>query len=227
MVREERALEKRGSRGTATGRRVGYLSALELSAHSRLLAKKHRKERFRHWGAKARIAQLKVSRPTLKESAKQSSDQHNVHKFSADIIVAHRTGAMGGKPALWDFLKDVATNLNRKKQGIRWSTNFVAFSQAMKIYGGRRMCELFSLNFAGPTYSTTKRVNQKGVHFVAGEHVDIFQSVAHLSVIILTSLHPKSLISDGELFLQQRFLFSLDCGNYGLHTEIMLWVTIL
>ena len=74
VVREERALEKRGSRGTATGRRVGYLSALELSAHSRLLAKKYRKERFRHWGAKARIAQLKVSRPTLKEFAKQSSD---------------------------------------------------------------------------------------------------------------------------------------------------------
>ena len=87
---------------------------------------------------------------------------------------------MGGKLALWDFLKDVATNLNQKKQGIRWSTNSVAFSQAMKMYGGRRMCELFSLNFAGPTYSTTKRVNQKGVQFVAGEHVDIFRSVAQI-----------------------------------------------
>lgn len=114
-----RVVEKRRSRGIATGRRVGYLSAVKLSSHSRLLAKKHRKERFKHWGAKARIAQLKVSRPTLKESAKQSSHQHNVLKFCLDIIAAHRIGARGGKPALWNFLKDVATNLNRKKQGIR------------------------------------------------------------------------------------------------------------
>lgn len=103
--REERAVEKRGSRGTAAGRRVGYLSAVELSAHSQLLAQKHRKERFKHWGAKARIAQLKVSRPTLKESAKQSSNQHNVHKFCSDIIAALRTGAMGGKPALWSIFE--------------------------------------------------------------------------------------------------------------------------
>ena len=133
-----------------------------------------------HWFAKVRIAQLKMKRPTLKEYAKGASDQHNVYKFCHDIIKAHRTGAMGGKPALWDYLRDVASNLNRSKQGFRWSTNSKAFSQAMKIYGGRRMCELFELNYAGPNPSTTKRENQKGVQFVHGEHVDIFQSVAKI-----------------------------------------------
>ena len=42
------------------------------------------------------------------------------------------------------------------------------------------MCDLFLLNFAGPNYSSTKRVNQKGVQFVPREHIDIFRSVAQI-----------------------------------------------
>jgi len=64
-----------------------------------------------------------MSRLILKESAQQASAQHNVFKFCSNIIVAYKTGAMGRKPVLWDFLKDVASNLNRKKHGIRWSSN--------------------------------------------------------------------------------------------------------
>ena len=180
VIREERAVEKRGCRGTALDRRVGYLSVFELSVHSRLLTKKLKTEQMQHWSAKARIAQLKVSRPTLRKSAKRATAEHNVYKFCTDILLAHRTGAMGGKPALWDFLKNVANNLNHKKQGARWSRNSLAFSQAMKMYGGRRMCDLFSLNFASPNYSSTKRVNQKGDQFVPGEHIDIFWSVAQI-----------------------------------------------
>ena len=40
VLREERTIKIRGSRGTGLGRRVGYLFVFELSAHSRLLAKK-------------------------------------------------------------------------------------------------------------------------------------------------------------------------------------------
>ena len=40
------------------------------------------------------------------------------------------------------------------------------------------MCNLISLNFGGPYYSSTKCVNQKSVQFVPGEHADIFRSVA-------------------------------------------------
>jgi hypothetical protein len=72
------------------------LSVFELSAHSRFLTKKFKTEKMRHWSAKARIAQLKVSRPTLRESAKRASAEHNIYKFCNDIISAHRTGAMGG-----------------------------------------------------------------------------------------------------------------------------------
>lgn len=96
VVREERSLEKRGERTTGGGRRVGYLQSLELSGQSRVLAKKYRLEKLHSWGVKARIAQLKVKRPTLKEAAATSSSDGNLFKFCHNIIAAHRTGASGG-----------------------------------------------------------------------------------------------------------------------------------
>jgi hypothetical protein len=50
----------------------------------------------------------------------------------------------------------------------------------MKIFGGRRMCDLFSLNYAGPNFSTIRRQNQKGVHFMPGKHASIFKAVAEI-----------------------------------------------
>lgn len=180
VVREDKALEKRGTRNTCKERRLGYLQMNELSSHSRIITKKLKLEKMYHWAAKARIVQLRVKRPTLKEVAKEASSQHYLLKFCNDIISAHRSGAFGGKPVLWDFMRDVASNLNRTKQGYRFSSNTKSFSQAMKIYGGRRMCDLFSLNFFGPTLNTTKRENKKGVQFISGEHASIFASVAQI-----------------------------------------------
>lgn len=109
-----------------------------------------------------------------------ASHDHNVLKFCINIIAAHCSGAFGGRPALWDFMKDVARNLNRKKTGYQFSTNSKSFAQAMKIYGGRRMVDLFSLNFVGPTLSTVKKDNRNGVQFVPGEHASIFKYVAEI-----------------------------------------------
>jgi hypothetical protein len=104
----------------------------------------------------------------------------NVMLFCQNIVAVHRTGVFGGKPALWDFFRDVVQNLNRKKAGLRYSKNTKPFAQAMKIFGGRRMCDLFALNYAGPNFSTIKRQNQKGVHFMPGKHASIFKAVAKI-----------------------------------------------
>ena len=95
-----------------------------------------------------------MTRPTLREFALASSNEHNVYKLCTDILWAHRTGSLGGRPVLWDFLQDVASNLNRKMQGNRYSENSKALAQTMKVYGGRRMYDLFALNYAGPGYNT-------------------------------------------------------------------------
>ena len=163
VLREGRALVKQGLRGTECGRRVDYLSSTKLAAHSRQLAKKFRHEKAMKWVLKARVAQLKVKQWGLKLSALENFNREDVLSFCNNILAAHRTNAFGGKPALWDFLWDVTKNLNRVRQGHRFSPNAKSFGQAMKIYGGRHMCDLFSLNFGGPSYDTIKCQNKKGV----------------------------------------------------------------
>ena len=51
---------------------------------------------------------------------------------------------------------------------------------SMRIYGGRHLCDLFALNFVGPSFDSIRRESRKGVMFVSGEHVDIFKSVASI-----------------------------------------------
>jgi hypothetical protein len=151
-----------------------------LITHGSSMSKQLKIERLHHRAAKLRITQLKVKRPTLKESAIATSNEHNLYKFCGDILSAHRSGAFGGRPALWDFMRDVAANLNRRKEGFRFSENSKALAQAMKVYGGRRMCDLFALNYSGPSYSTIKRDNKKGIQHVSGEHGEIFAAVAEI-----------------------------------------------
>jgi hypothetical protein len=42
------------------------------------------------------------------------------------------------------------------------------------------MCDLFSLKFAGPSYSSIKHESRKGVQFVPGEHREVFRAVAQI-----------------------------------------------
>ena len=116
----------------------------------------------------------------MRESANNASSYNNLIKFCNNIISAHRIRAFGGKDGLWDFMKDVAANLNRKKEGNRYSEITKCFSHAMRIYGGRRLCDLFALNFVGPNFDSIRRDSRKEVMFVAGEHADISKCVASI-----------------------------------------------
>jgi hypothetical protein len=137
VMREDRSLEKRGTRGTASGHRLGYIFVLELAKSCRIITKKYRIERAFHVHNWRRVAQLKMCKPLIKELHKTGDVQTDLMRFCTNIVSAHRTSAFGGKLALWDFMKDVARNLNRKKQGFRFSQNIESFGQTLKIYGGR------------------------------------------------------------------------------------------
>ena len=182
VLREKVSLIKRGHHSSTGGIRLGYLSISEISGQSRILLQKFRVMKLQCWNARTRIVQLKAKRPTLCESAENASSDINLIKFCNNIISAHRIGAFGGKDVLWDFLKDLAANLNRKKSGNRYSENTKSFAQAMRIYGGRRLCDLFALDFTGPSFDSIRRESRKGVLFVFGEHEEIFQSIASIYI---------------------------------------------
>jgi hypothetical protein len=117
VVCEDVTLEKRGRRSTGLGRRLGYLSNAELATHSRSLEKRLNHEKLKVWYHKKKVAQLQMTRPNLKDISHECLNHKDVMLFCQNIVAAHRTGAFGGKPALWDFFQDVAQNLNRKKAG--------------------------------------------------------------------------------------------------------------
>jgi hypothetical protein len=82
-------------------------------------------------------------------------EEKNVFQFCSNILYSHCTNVFERKLVFWDFLKDMATNLNcRKRNG--WDTNSKAFGQTMKIYGGHHMRDLFQLSFVGPSFKMTK-----------------------------------------------------------------------
>jgi hypothetical protein len=66
----------------------------------------------------ARVVQLKMSTYGLRLSAEENFNRKDELSFCNNIFAAHRTNAFGGKPKLWDFLRNVTNNLNRKKKGI-------------------------------------------------------------------------------------------------------------
>ena len=180
VVREHFSVEKRGGRSTGAGRRLAYLSIPEIADYARLMRRKLSSQKLQHRSAQARIVQLKLKRPSLRELTRDATCGHNVLKFCHSIVNAHRSGALGGKPTLWDFLRDVAENLNRDRRGQRYRDNTKCLGEVMKVYGGRRMVDIFALNFAGPSYRQVKREVRKGVQFLPGEHAQIFAAVAQI-----------------------------------------------
>lgn len=181
VMREELSLEKRGTRSSAGGRRLGFLQSHELFQYSRHRAYEIRLAKQKLCRMRALVCQLKITRPTLREAAAECENRRDVLKLCNNIILAHKTKAFGGKAALWDFIVDVGNNLNKKSaKGNRFSSNTAAFAQTVKLYGGRRLTDLFSLNLAGPSLSTVKLANKKGVQFVGGFRPEIFSAVASI-----------------------------------------------
>lgn len=125
----------------------------ELSNHSRNVMKKLRHERFLHRTAKAKVAHLEVTRPTLKESARLCANSHNMQKNCTNIIATHRSRVFGGRPTLWNFLQDVAVNLNQSDRGKRFMENIKSFALAMKMYGNKKLCDLFDLKLYRAQFS--------------------------------------------------------------------------
>ncbi len=92
---------------------------LELSTHNCAICKKYQATKSALWYQKGRVARLKMSRPSLKASSLECLKRKYVFQFCSNILFTHHTNAFGGKPTLWDFLKDVVGNLNWEKNRLQ------------------------------------------------------------------------------------------------------------
>jgi hypothetical protein len=71
VLYEDLSLEKIGSRSTGLMRQLEYLSNAELACHSRVLGKKLNHEKLKVWYHKKKVAQLRMTRPNLKDSSQE------------------------------------------------------------------------------------------------------------------------------------------------------------
>jgi hypothetical protein len=87
VIHKDVAIVKKGAKGTRFGRRLRSLSIHELSAHSRAICKKHRAAKFVPWYQKGKVAQLKMSRPSLKVSSLECLKKKDVFQFCSNILL--------------------------------------------------------------------------------------------------------------------------------------------
>lgn len=106
------ALVKRGSKDTQCGRRVDCLSSHELDAQFKTLTNKCCEKKAKHWLMKSRITRLKINHHGLNLDVIENFNRKGVFSSCKNILAIHKTNAFRGKQILWDFLKDVTTNLN-------------------------------------------------------------------------------------------------------------------
>ena len=162
-MREELHLKKKGTKPSAGGKRLGFQYSKHRAYEVRLAKQNLCK-------MKALVCQLKIIRPMLREAAAECGNWADVLKRCNNIILAHKTKALGGHATFWDFLVDFGNNKIRS----RYNTNIVAFPQTVKLY------DLFSLNLSGSSLSTVKLPNKNGVQFVGRFRPKIFTAMVSI-----------------------------------------------
>lgn len=190
---------------------MGYLTNTEVKVEMASTKKQLRDVSRKLWWANRRIASLSVRVRSLTEANMESLQRKDVRRFCNNVVEAHRLGKFGGKPALWNFLQDVAQNLVRTRQGNRFKDTSKATFEIVKMWGGPRLHEFLGKNLGGPSISTTKRAGRKVVSFSPGEHDYIFQNIAEIYEIEkrrhgITSRVPFIIVED-ETVIKRRIRY--------------------
>jgi hypothetical protein len=178
--REAEALVHRGERTTHGRIRLGYLTKTELRKHVHDLNSKYRKEHWMLTKQAQKVCALSTRKKKLEELLGVAADRKDLKLFLRNIVNGHRNGAFGGKEGLWDFLKDVARNLERSSKGVHYTKRTKAIAQAMLQFGGRQVAHCFTRNLVGPRLKTLKLERAKLPPFRAGIQKEIFEEVARV-----------------------------------------------
>ncbi len=72
------------------------MSIHELYTHSCAICKKYQTAKFVLWYQQGKVAQLKMSRPSLKASSLECVKKKDVFQFCSNILSTHCTNALVG-----------------------------------------------------------------------------------------------------------------------------------
>ncbi|CAM6105892.1 unnamed protein product [Calypogeia fissa] len=178
VLRESTAMEKRGTRDTGRGRRLDYLTIPEVRNQARIYRRGVLRERRIQRSLRHKLLMLQAKVPKLRDICGEAANQKNVNKFCTSIMLAHKSGAFGGRAAVWDMLTDIVSNLNKKQQGKRYKKGTMLLCQTLYLHGGRRVVDCLASNGIGPSLNTLQRGRRGMPVFRAGIHVEQFKFIA-------------------------------------------------
>lgn len=180
VLRELEAVEKRGTRGTGQGRRLGYLTMPEIQLQARTYRTGISRAKQVERQLKHRILMLQKRDSKLRDLCVDSANKNDILKFCNSLSLAHRRGAFGGKLAVRDLLQDIVANISRPKKGQRWRPGTKVLMQTLFQLGGRRVINCLSLNALGPSLNTLQRDRRGMIVFQAGVHAEQFKFIAQV-----------------------------------------------
>ena len=133
-------------KGTCVGRKLAFFCLFLTWQH---IVQKSLQKKL--WGEVASLGTKCMGCPTSNDHAFIQSNHPMLVSTSVDVIKLcdnmvskHRSRFYGGWLTIWDFMVDVNKNINNSKKYFGFTSNNKAFVQAMKIYGGRQMRDLFT-----------------------------------------------------------------------------------
>ena len=97
---------------------------------------------------------------------------------------------------MWQYLQDVAKNMNREGTSRRWSEGTKQLFTGLKLMGGQRMPKVLAMNVSGPSIETIKRYNKQVVDkiYPGVDSLPNFEALAQRWQILLTDrlkTHPE------------------------------------
>jgi hypothetical protein len=121
---------------------------------------------------------LQTRVPKIGDMCADSANRKDIMKFCNSIVLAHKRGAFGGRSALWDMMRDVAFNINKKKEGHRFSKGTKLLCEILFQHGGRRVVDCLETNGIGPSLNTLQRDRRGMAVFRVGIHDEQFEFIA-------------------------------------------------
>lgn len=208
VYRQDEKKIERGQRDTKTCTRVDFLTYTELQNMAKDSRLENRLLRKELTFSKIKNVALSVKVRSLRGSLSESMNRKDVQKFCNDIREAHSQGKFDGKPALWNFLTDIAQNVIRPGHKRRYNKTTKELFETIRIWGGRRMHNFLSLNFSGPSLSTTMRSTRTSFTYRVGIVEETFIHLAntyakHMADLGLKAGCVPTLVAEDETVIKR------------------------
>ena len=147
--------------------RTDYLTATEMKEKLKTKEKTIQRQESQLFFKSCQASRLKIRVRDLKENLKEYFARGNLKAVCAHLDKAEKDGKLEEDTFMRNFLETITQNLNRKKQGKRYSDAVKLYYEVLMYLGGPRIVAFVSASLGGPDTHSVYLWRQKN-------HVEIY-----------------------------------------------------